>query len=233
MSQPIVASREEWLQARTALLEEEKALTRARDALAAKRRQLPWVAVDEDYAFESEAGTESLADLFGDRSQLIVQHFMYGADWQDGCKSCSFWADQFDPAVAHLGGRDVAFAAISQAPYSVFAPFKARMGWSFHWVSSAGCNFSNDYHVWYTPEQIGAGQTFYNFTPGMHYGEHSPGVSVFARDAQGSVYHTYSCYARGLDILNGAYHLLDLVPRGRDESAGMAWVRHHDRYGED
>jgi predicted dithiol-disulfide oxidoreductase (DUF899 family) len=233
MNPTSVATKEEWLEDRRALLEEEKALTRARDALAEKRRALPWVRVDEDYTFESEAGTETLADLFGIRTQLIVQHFMFAPDWQDGCKSCSFWADQFDPAVPHLSARDVAFAVVSQAPHSVFAPFKARMGWKFHWVSSAPCNFSNDYHVWYTPEDIAAGNTCYNFTEGLHYGEHAPGVSVFAKDDDGAVYHTYSCYARGLDILNGAYHLLDLTPKGRDEAdlpMPMAWLKHHDRY---
>jgi predicted dithiol-disulfide oxidoreductase (DUF899 family) len=233
MSDRNVVSREEWLEARIALLEEEKAFDKARDALSARRRSLPWVRVEEDYTFESEKGTETLADLFDDKSQLVVQHFMYGPDWEEGCKSCSFWADQFDPAVPHLGARDVAFAVVSQAPYPVFAPFKARMGWRFHWVSSAPCSFSNDYHVWYTPEDIAAGHTFYNFRRGFHYGEHSPGVSVFAKGDAGAVYHTYSCYARGLDMLNGAYHLLDLVPKGRDEQdlpASMAWVKHHDRY---
>jgi predicted dithiol-disulfide oxidoreductase (DUF899 family) len=233
MTQPNVVSREVWLEARTALLEEEKAFDRARDALSARRRSLPWGEVEEDYAFESDRGTETLADLFGGKGQLIVQHFMFAPEWQEGCKNCSFWADQFDPAVVHLGARDTAFAAVSQAPYSVFAPFKARMGWRFHWVSSAPCNFSNDYHVWYTPEDIAAGNTFYNYRKGHDYGEHAPGVSVFAKDDAGAVYHTYSCYARGLDILNGAYHLLDLVPKGRDEQdlpASMAWVKHHDRY---
>ncbi len=233
MTAPNIATRDEWLKARRALLEEEKALTRARDALAAKRRALPWVPVEQAYAFDSDAGTETLAELFGDKRQLIVQHFMYAPGWQEGCKSCSFWADQFDPAVPHLGGRDVAFVVVSQAPYADFAPFKSRMGWNFRWVSSASCAFSRDFDVWYTPQDIASGNTFYNFTLGLHYGEHAPGVSVFAKDEAGSVYHTYSCYARGLDILNGTYHLLDLTPSGRDESAlpmPMAWVKHHDRY---
>lgn len=228
-----VATREEWLAARQDLLTEEKALTRARAAVAEKRRALPWVLVEDDYRFVGAAGEVTLADLFGAHSQLIVQHYMYGADWTEGCKSCAFWADQFDPAAAHLAARDVAFAVVSQAPYDVFAPFRSRMGWGFNWVSSAPCSFSNDYHVWYTPEQIAAGETAYNFQPGAHYGEHAPGVSVFARDADGAVYHTYSCYARGLDTLNGCYQLLDLVPKGRDEAElpmPMAWVRHHDRY---
>ena len=227
------ASREEWLEARRALLEEEKALTRAREAVAARRRELPWVLVEADYAFEGPDGAMTLADLFNGRSQLIVQHYMYGPDWQEGCKSCAYWADQFDPAVPHLAARDVAFAVVSQAPSSVFTAFKARMGWSFNWVSSAPSNFSNDYHAWYTPEQIASGDVAYNFQPGLHYGEHAPGVSVFARDDAGRIYHTYSCYARGLDPLNGCYQLLDLVPKGRDEAElpmPMAWLRHHDRY---
>ena len=226
-------SREVWLEARRALLEEEKALTRAREAVAEKRRALPWVPVDEDYRFEGPTGTLSLADLFGRHSQLIVQHYMYGPDWQEGCKSCAFWADQFNPAVPHLAARDVAFAVVSQAPYEVFAPFKDRMGWTFSWVSSAPCNFSNDYHAWYTPEQIAAGDVAYNFQLGLHYGEYAPGISVFAKDDAGAIYHTYSCYARGLDPLNGCYQLLDLVPKGRDEAElpmPMAWLRLHDRY---
>jgi predicted dithiol-disulfide oxidoreductase (DUF899 family) len=228
-----VATREEWLAARRALLEEEKALTRAREAVAEKRRALPWVKVEADYRFEGSTGEVTLGDLFGGHSQLIVQHYMYGPDWEEGCKSCAFWADQFNPAVPHLGARDVAFAVVSQAPHSVFAPFKERMGWTFNWVSSAPCSFSNDYHVWYTPAQIAAGETAYNFQPGLHYGEHAPGVSVFAKDDEGGIYHTYSCYARGLDALNGCYQLLDLVPKGRDEAdlpMPMAWLRHHDRY---
>jgi predicted dithiol-disulfide oxidoreductase (DUF899 family) len=228
-----VVSREEWLSARRALLDEEKALTRARAALAEKRRALPWVRLDTAYEFESADGPCTLADLFDGRSQLIVQHYMYGKDWDEGCKSCAFWADQFDPAVVHLNARDVSFAAVSQAPRATIAPFQARMGWTFNWVSSAPSNFSNDFHVWYTPEQIAAGETCYNFQEGLNYGEHAPGISVFARDDAGAVYHTYSCYARGLDPLNGCYQLLDLVPRGRNEDdlpMPMSWVRLHDRY---
>ena len=233
MEQPSIVSREAWLAARIELLEAEKAFTRARDALTRQRQALPWVRVEEDYRFEGVDGIQSLADLFGSRSQLIVQHYMFAPDWENGCKSCSFWADQFDPGVVHLGARDVAFAAVSQAPYDVLARFRKRMGWNFHWVSSEHCNFSNDYHVWYRPEDIAAGRTCYNYTDGLHYGEHAPGVSVFARDADGAVHHTYSCYARGLDMLNGAYHLLDLVPKGRNEQdlpASMAWLKLHDDY---
>jgi len=228
-----IVDRETWLEERRALLEEEKALSRTREALAEKRRALSWVRVTEDYRFETERGVESLSDLFGDRSQLIVQHFMFAPDWQDGCKSCSFWSDNLQGALAHLLARDVAYVAVSQAPLGVILPFKQRMGWQHDWVSSAPSSFSNDYHVWYTPEQIAAGETAYNFQPGFHYGEHAPGFSVFAKDDSGDVCHTYSCYARGLDPLNGTYQLLDLVPKGRDEAglpAPMAWLQLHDQY---
>ena len=232
MTDHVIASREQWLAARRELLADEKALTQAREAVALKRRTLPWVRVEEAYEFETLDGTRTLPELFGGRSQLIVQHYMYGADWQEGCRSCSFWADQFNPAVPHLNARDVSFAVISQAPLAVFEPFRQRMGWGFNWVSSAPCSFSNDFHVWYTPEQIAAGETAYNFQPGLHYGEHAPGLSVFSRNDQGNVFHTYSCYARGLDMLNGAYQLLDLVPKGRAEAETMpmSWLRLHDSY---
>jgi predicted dithiol-disulfide oxidoreductase (DUF899 family) len=233
MEKPQVVDRETWLQARLALLEREKAFTRARDELTRTRQQLPWVRVVEDYAFESEAGVETLVDLFAGRDQLVVQHFMYGPGWQEGCKSCSFWADNLNGALPHLAARDVNLVAVSQAPWSDIAPFKKRMGWDVHWVSSAACQFSHDYHVWYTPEQIEAGDTFYNYRRGLHYGEHSPGFSVFVSGDDGAIYHTYSCYARGLDMLNGAYHVLDMVPKGRDEQdlpTNMDWVRLHDSY---
>ncbi len=233
MKKPDIVDHEAWLQARIALLAEEKALTRARDALAAKRRALPWERADGDYTFADDTGRSQLVDLFDGRSQLIVQHFMFGPGWEAGCKSCSFWADQFDPAVVHLNARDVSFVAVSDAPYAELKAFKHRMGWSFRWVSAAESDFSHDYLVRYTPAQIEAGETFYNYHAGLNYGEHSPGVSVFARGEDGAVYHTYSCYARGLDMLNGTYHLLDLVPKGRDEAgleASMAWLRLHDSY---
>lgn len=233
MTQPHIVDREAWLQARLALLEEEKAFTRARDALSQARQGLPWVKVEENYAFDGPAGSQTLNDLFDGRSQLVVQHFMYAPGWQEGCKSCSYWADNLNGALPHLAARDVTLVAVSQAPWADIAPFKARMGWDVHWVSSAPCQFSHDYHVWYSPEQIEAGDTFYNYRPGFHYGEHSPGFSVFAKGDDGAIYHTYSCYARGLDMLNGAYHVLDMVPKGRDEQdlpANMAWLRLHDSY---
>lgn len=233
MKPPRVTDRDTWLAERLALLDQEKALSRARDRLAEQRRQLPWVRVEEPYRFQGENGALTLGDLFGEYSQLIVQHYMFAPDWQEGCKSCAFWADQFDPAVVHLNARDVAFAAVSEAPQPVLARFRARMGWRFQWVSAAGCSFGTDYHVSYTPEQIAAGETAYNYQSGLHYGEHAPGVSVFAKDDHGAVYHTYSCYARGLDALNGAYQLLDLVPNGRGETGlpyPMSWLRLHDSY---
>jgi predicted dithiol-disulfide oxidoreductase (DUF899 family) len=234
MKHPIV-SREAWLDARKALLAKEKAFTRQRDQLSAKRRALPWVKVDKYYVFDGPDGNESLSDLFAGRSQLIVQHFMYGPDWQEGCKSCSFWADSFDRVIVHLNQRDVSMVAISKAPLATLEAFNERMGWSFKWVSSFHNDFNRDYHVSFTPEeQDDRSEATYNYKPGGFGSSEAPGVSVFANDEGGSVYHTYSCYARGLDALNSAYQLLDLVPKGRDEGAlsyPMAWVRHRDKYG--
>ena len=228
-----VVSRDKWVAERRELLAQEKEFTRLRDELSARRRELPWVKIDKDYRFDGPNGEESLADLFDGRSQLLTYHFMFDPEWEEGCKSCSYWADNLNGALPHLAARDVTLVAVSQAPWADIAPFKARMGWDVHWVSSAPCQFSHDYHVWYTPEQIEAGDTFYNYRPGFHYGEHSPGFSVFAKGDDGAIYHTYSCYARGLDMLNGAYHVLDMVPKGRDEQdlpANMAWLRLHDSY---
>ena len=233
MEQTEVVAHEQWLRARLALLEEEKAFTRARDALSAKRRALPWERVGSEYSFAGETGRATLAELFDGRTQLIVQHFMYGPGWEAGCKSCSFWADQFNPVVVHLNARDVSFVAVSDAPHAELAAFRQRMGWTFRWVSAAASGFSHDYLVHYTPAQIAAGETFYNYRAGFNHGEHSPGVSVFALGEDGAAYHTYSCYARGLDMLNGAYHLLDLVPKGRDErtfDTSMEWLRLRDGY---
>ena len=235
-TQPEIVSRKDWLEARVALLAEEKALTRASDALALRRQNMPWVKVTEDYQFDAVSGRQTLAELFDGRSQLVVQHFMFAPEWQEGCRSCSYWSDNLQGAPLHLAARDVTFVAVSQAPLAKLEAFKARMGWQHSWVSSEPSNFSNDYHAWYTPEQIASGETFYNFQQGLHYGEHAPGFSVFAKSADApsdddSVYHTYSCYARGLDRLNATYHILDMVPRGRDEQgAGMAWLKLHDQY---
>jgi predicted dithiol-disulfide oxidoreductase (DUF899 family) len=232
MPQPKIVSREEWLAARKALLAREKEFTRARDALSAERRALPWVKVEKTYMFDGPDGRESLSGLFAGRSQLLAYHFMYGPGWEEGCKSCSFWADNYNGIDIHLAHRDVTLVAASRAPLAALEAYKKRMGWSFKWVSSLGSDFNADYHVSFTPEQQ-AGPVDYNYEMRTFPSEEAPGVSVFAKDEAGAVYHTYSTYARGLDMLNGAYHLLDLVPKGRDEQNlpyGMAWLRHRDRY---
>lgn len=227
-----VVSRQDWLAARKALLEREKAFTRARDALSAERRALPWVRIDKDYAFAGPAGRLSLGDLFGGRSQLAVYHFMLGPDWNEGCKSCSFWADNFNGIDVHLAQRDLALVAVSRAPLAKIDAFKRRMGWTFRWVSSFGSDFNRDFGVSFTPEEL-RGEVEYNYARQTFPADEAPGMSLFARDPDGTVFHTYSCYARGLDMLNGAYHILDLAPKGRDEGGQpytMAWLRHHDRY---
>jgi predicted dithiol-disulfide oxidoreductase (DUF899 family) len=229
-----VVSKSEWLAARTALLAKEKAFTRERDALSEARRALPWVKIAKDYVFDGRNGKVRLADLFGPHSQLIVYHFMFGPDWEAGCKSCSFWADNFNSIIIHLNQRDVGMVAISRAPLERLAAFKRRMGWSFEWVSSHGNDFNRDFAVSFTPDELRQDAYNYNFGTRQFGGEEAPGLSVFAKDADGSVFHTYSCYARGLDMLNGAYHHLDLVPKGRDEKAlsySMEWVRLRDEYG--
>jgi predicted dithiol-disulfide oxidoreductase (DUF899 family) len=226
-----IVSREEWLAARKALLAREKAFTKERDALSQERRRLPWVKVDKTYVFEGPAGTETLADLFAGRNQLLVYHFMFGPDWTAGCPSCSFWADNYNGAVVHLSHRDVSLVAISRAPLAKLESYRNRMGWSFKWVSSYGNDFNRDYHVSFTPEEQKTAD--YNYKAAGFGSSEAPGVSVFIKGTDGQIFHTYSCYARGLDMLNGAYHLLDLVPKGRDEqglSYPMAWVRRHDEY---
>jgi predicted dithiol-disulfide oxidoreductase (DUF899 family) len=229
---PTVVSPEAWLAARHELLREEKKFTRLREKLAARRRALPWVKVGKAYTFEGPSGRVSLADLFEGRSQLVVYHFMFGPGWEEGCKSCSYVADHLAPAVVHLKARDVAFAAISHAPLAEFAPFKARMGWTFNWVSSHGSDFNHDYQVSFSPEEMAREKVYYNYAMTEFPVEEAPGLSVFAKDAHGEVYHTYSTYSRGLDQLIGTYTLLDLVPKGRDEDteATMSWVRYHDSY---
>jgi len=223
----------EWLEARKRLLAKEKEFTRARDVLSRERRELPWVRVEKHYVFDGPKGRETLADLFAGRHQLVVYHFMFDRDWEAGCKSCSFWADNFNGAVVHLAHRDVTLIAISRAPFAKLDAYRKRMGWSFKWVSSSGSDFNRDYHVSHTKEEIAAKDGYYNYTRQPPYASESPGISVFYRDDDGAIYHTYSCYARGLDMLNGAYHYLDLVPKGRDEDelpASQAWVRRHDEY---
>ena len=228
-----VVDRAEWLQLREQLLAEEKEFTRRRDALSARRRAMPWVRVEKSYGFEGPEGAATLADLFGGESQLVVYHFMFAPEWEKPCKSCSFWADGYDGFTAHLEQRDLAFIAVSLAPLAKLEAFKRRMGWHFKWVSSQGGDFNRDYQVSETPEEKAAGRSYYNYREGKSFGGERPGISVFCRDADGAIYHTYSCYARGLDMMNAAYHYLDLAPKGRDEDAlpyPMSWVRLHDEY---
>lgn len=232
LKHPKVVSRAGWLEARKQHLIKEKALTRLRDQLSAERQNLPWVKVDKPYVFEGPDGQETLADLFDNRNQLIVYHFMLGPGWEEGCKSCSLWADHFSGIIVHLKQRDVSFVAISRAPLTEIEAFKKRMGWHFKWVSSYGSDFNHDYHVSFTAEEIAKGPVDYTYEMRACPGEEAPGISGFYKDPKGEVFHTYSCCARGLDMLNVAYHYLDLVSKGRDEADQpytMAWVRHHDR----
>ena len=231
-TQPKTVSPEQWLAARRELLRQEKAFTKQGDQLAKRRRELPWVKIGKSYMFDSPAGRKTLADLFEGRSQLMVQHFMLGPGWEEGCKSCSYMMDHFNPTVPHLNARDVSFAAISHAPLAEILPFKARMGWAVNWVSSHGTDFNRDLHVSFTQKEIDRGQVDYNYTKMDFPQTEAPGISVFARDDSGNVYLTYSTYGRGVEVVMGTYYLLDLVPRGRDEDpeATMSWVRHHDRY---
>jgi predicted dithiol-disulfide oxidoreductase (DUF899 family) len=229
-----VVSHQAWLAARKALLLEEKEFTRLRDQLSQRRRDLPWVRVDKQYVFEGPDGKESLAELFGGRSQLVVYHFMFGPDWEAPCKSCSFWADNFERNVVHLAHRDVTLIAVSSAPLQRLDAFKRRMGWTFKWVSSAGGDFNYDYQVSFTADDLAKGEAYYNYAMQKNTVSELPGISVFYKDAGGTVFHTYSCYARGLDMMNAAYHYLDLVPKGRDEADQrpypMAWLRYRDSY---
>lgn len=233
MTEHRVVSREAWLEARRELLAEEKAFTRQRDALARRRRELPWVRIDEPYRFEGPDGPQNLSDLFDGRSQLIVQHFMFGSDWEEGCPMCSFWADSYNGMDVHLAQRDITFVAVSTAPFETIDAYRRRMGWGFKWVSSAGSDFNRDFHVTFTPEEVERGEMFYNYGRTHFPSTEGPGTGVFYKDKDGTIFHTYSCYARGLDILNGAYHYIDIAPKGRDEEGlpfPMAWVRRHDQY---
>jgi predicted dithiol-disulfide oxidoreductase (DUF899 family) len=232
---PNVVSHEEWIAARREFLAKEKEFTRLRDELSAQRRALPWEKVDKSYEFDSPTGKVKLVDLFQGRSQLIVYHFMLGPGWEEGCKSCSYLADHFAGPAIHLAHRDAALAVISRAPIAEIEAFKQRMGWKFPWVSSFGSDFNFDYHVSFTPQQQASGKIDYNYAEADYFSEEGPGLSVFVKNAAGEIFHTYSSYARGLDILVGTYNFLDLVPKGRDEDGlafSMAWVRHHDRYAD-
>ena len=233
MAEHRVLTHDDWVDARKALLAKEKEFTRLRDALSRERRELPWERVEKSYVFEGPGGKESLSDLFDGRSQLIVYHFMYGPDWNEGCKNCSFLADHFDPAINHLNNRDVSMVAVSKAPLPVLEAFKKRMGWTFEWLSSFGSDFNSDYDVSYSQDEIESGSTYYNYRQQGFPMTEAPGASVFYKEASGNIFHTYSAYARGLDMFITAYHYLDIVPKGRDEehlSYTMEWVRLHDAY---
>jgi predicted dithiol-disulfide oxidoreductase (DUF899 family) len=230
-----VVSPVEWLEARKQHLLREKEFTRLRDELSRQRRELPWEKVEKRYVFEGPNGQESLADLFGKRSQLIIYHFMLGPGWKEGCPSCSFLGDHFEGPAIHLPHRDVTLTVVSHAPFAEIEAFKKRMGWPFKWVSSFGSDFNYDYHVSFTKDEMASEHVYYNYADTRFPSEEAPGASVFAKDAADDVFHTYSTYGRGLDILLGTYNFLDLVPKGRDEEGlahTMAWVRHHDRYAD-
>jgi len=235
MQKSKVVSREKWLVSRKEFLAKEKEFTRLRDQLSQQRRELPWVKVNKEYLFDGPDGKETLADLFKDRSQLIIYHFMYGPGWQQGCPSCSFWADNFNGIVIHLKHRDISLLAVSRAPLDELKAYKKRMGWSFKWVSSFENEVNHDYRVSFTSDEVKKSKMFYDYSIGNFPSEELPGISVFYKDKQGDIFHTYSCYARGLDMLNGAYHYMDLVPKGRDEDDlphTMAWLHRHDQYDE-
>jgi predicted dithiol-disulfide oxidoreductase (DUF899 family) len=231
MARNRVVSHKAWTKARVAFLKKEKAFSKLRDKLAAERRKLPWEKVEKNYVFDSPTGKRTLADLFDGRSQLVVYHFMFDPGWIEGCKVCSFWADNFERNVVHLKHRDVALVAVSRAPLPKLLAYQKRMGWTFPWYSSFGSDFNFDYQVSATPEEVKAGRTTYNYALTNLVGE-GPGVSVFARDSRG-LFHSYSTYARGLDMLNAGYHYIDLTPKGRDEAKlewPMAWVQRRDSY---
>jgi len=234
IEKPKVVSQEEWLAARKELLSKEKDLTRQRDALAEERRKLPWVKVEKNYVFDTASGKKTLADLFGGKSQLVIYHFMLGPDWEQGCPSCSLLGDHLDGIGIHLAQRDVNLMMVSRAPFAKIDEFKKRMGWRFPWASSYASDFNFDYGVSATKEDA-AKETIYNYAPTKFPSEDRPGMSVFYKNANGEVFHTYSFYARGLEDMMALYMILDRVPKGRDEgelSFPMAWVRHHDRYPE-
>jgi predicted dithiol-disulfide oxidoreductase (DUF899 family) len=228
-----VVSRDRWLAARKTLLAHEKELTHLHDQIARERRALPWVRLEQDYVFDTLDGPQPLSALFQGKRQLMVQHFMFGPGWEEGCKSCSFMADHLDGISVHLAQRDIAWLAVSRAPLAEIERFRQRMGWKFRWVSSHGNDFNFDFHVSFTDEERSRGEVYYNYhrMPFPH-GE-APGISVFCRNDAGEVFHTYSTYGRGLEVMMGAYQLIDLTPQGRNEeglSYGMEWLRHHDRY---
>lgn len=226
-----IVSADEWLAARETLLAKEKALTKARDALNAERMKLPWVKIEKRYMFDTVEGRKSLADLFEGRSQLIVQHFMFAPDWDEGCLGCSFMADHADAAYQHVKHHDVTYVAIARAPIEKLEAYRKRMGWRFKFASSLNSDFNRDFHVSFTPEEVASGKVYYNYeTTDQGYVE-LPGMSALFKDERGTVYHTYSTYGRGVEGVMGAYGLLDLTPKGRNETDGLQdWVRRHDDY---
>lgn len=228
--EPRIVSQKEWVEAQKAHLAKEKEFTRLRDRLSKERRELPWVSVEKNYIFETSEGKKTLADLFDGRSQLIVYHFMFGPEWEEGCPSCSFLSDHSEGARIHLEHHDVKYVAISRAPLSKIEPFKKRMGWKFDWASSNENDFNYDYHVSFTEDEIAKGEMYYNYEMQNFPSEEAHGISVFYKDETGDVFHTYSSYARGGDIFLGTYNFLDITPKGRNETEIMEWVRHHDKY---
>jgi predicted dithiol-disulfide oxidoreductase (DUF899 family) len=233
-----VVSEEQWLKARKALLKKEKEFTTLRDQLSQQQRDLPWVAVNKKYVFEGQNGKQTLSELFDGRSQLIVYHFMFDPTWEAGCPSCSFWADNFNGIIVHLNHKDVTMIAVSRAPYNKLAEYQNRMGWDFKWVSSYDTDFNFDYHVSFTQDEFAKNEAFYNYStyaPRKANTADREGVSIFYKDPTGRVFHTYSAYARGIDMLNVAYNYLDLVPKGRNEAGHdfpQFWVRRHDEYND-
>jgi len=227
-----VVSREQWIAARTELLKREKEFTKARDALSRVRRDLPWESLAKEYTFDGPKGKETLADLFEGRSQLVVYHFMFGPNAKVGCPHCSFWADNFNPIIVHLNQRDVTMVAISRAPLARLEEYKKRMGWSFKWLSSGNSDFNVDFQASFKPEDVKAKKAMYNFVIYNDLEEtEREGISVFHK-VDGKIFHTYSTYARGIDLMNTAYNYLDLVPKGRDEgNRGPFWLRRKDEYG--
>lgn len=229
--QHAVVSRDEWLTARRDLLKAEKEVTHLRDKVTQKRLALPWVRMDKEYVFDTPDGPRALADLFDGRSQLLLQHFMFAPGWKEGCPSCSFMADHTDGMNLHLAHHDVTMIAVSRAPLTEIERYRKRMGWQFKWVSSNGSPFNYDFRVSFTPEQVATGHVDYNFDESDETDEEFPGVSAFFKDEAGDVFHTYSTFGRGVEVMMGTYAMLDLMPKGRNEVEGMGdWMRRHDRY---
>jgi len=228
--QHAVVSRDDWLSARRTLLKAEKELTRSRDEVTRKRLALPWVRMDKEYVFDTLEGPRTLPELFEGRSQLLLQHFMFAPGWEQGCPSCSYMADHTDGMNLHLAHHDVTMVAVSRAPLADIERYRQRMGWKFRWVSSNGNSFNFDFRVSFTPEEVASGHIDYNFGEWQETGEEWPGVSAFYKDEAGDVFHTYSTFGRGVEVMMGTYAMLDLMPKGRNEDEGMEWVRRHDRY---